>query len=377
MPKRYQDPSLEKRTDVAQPFWFVRVRLRKGEPRRPLKLGFVKDMNLKQAKKKRAEVLTAVNSGLLISQARCKFHELVERFENGRVPQFAVPTQKWYVSLIHGHILPAFGDRQLADIDAAMVEGWLTGKEREGLSWWSRKGLRSVMSNIFATAIKWDMWTGKNPVENVTVGRKRLVREKRLVTSEQFRAILVGVGDQTQFMILIASLVGLRISEVLGLRWSDVDFEKRTLAIERRWYRGDVDELKSEARRGTRGIGPLAGEFQRRYPGPHKRDEYVFLGDEGGNPPDERDILRYELRPILKKLGIYYPGCGWHIYKRAHITYRQTVGGATPVEAQKAGGHSSLDMTCLYSLSDMDREQEQVTKVYDFLMGAAPTEVKQ
>ena len=40
-------------------------------------------------------------------------------------------------------------------------------------------------------------------------------------------------------------------------------------------------------------------EFKRRYPGPQARESYIFVGDDGRTPPDERDILRYEVRPIL------------------------------------------------------------------------------
>jgi hypothetical protein len=33
-------------------------------------------------------------------------------------------------------------------------------------------------------------------------------------------------------------------------------------------------------------------EIKLRYPGPHKRDEFVFLGEDGQTPPDDRDLLR-------------------------------------------------------------------------------------
>jgi integrase len=39
-------------------------------------------------------------------------------------------------------------------------------------------------------------------------------------------------------MLLIAVLIGLRISEIMGLCWSDIDLEAATLTVERRWYRG-------------------------------------------------------------------------------------------------------------------------------------------
>jgi integrase len=373
MPKKYQNPKLEKRTDVATPFWFIRVRVQdpsKKKARTPLKLGFVHEMNLKEAMRKRGEILHTVNAGLLISQAQVRFRELVEQFKSARIPLLGTAASARYVSCIDRHILPAFGERMLMDIDRPMVEAWLAGKEKDGLSWWSRQGLKGVLGAIFAAAKEWSLWTGDAPTTGVKLGRKRLTREKRLVTSDQFRAILLLLREETRFMILIAALVGLRISEVLGLQWRDIDLDAETLTVSRRWYRGDVDEPKNEAAERTRQIPGLASEFRRRYPGPQARERYVFTGDDGQTPPDERDILRYELRPVLKRLKLHYPGFGWHAFRRMNITLRQHE-GATPIEAQKQAGHSSLDMTMLYSLTEAGRERQQVERIFELLTGPA------
>jgi hypothetical protein len=53
---------------------------------------------------------------------------------------------------------------------------------------------------------------------------------------------------------------------------------------------------------------------------------------------------------------------------RQNITWRQTEGGATPLEAQKAAGHASLDMTYLYTLADKERERAQVQAMFDKLI---------
>jgi hypothetical protein len=102
----------------------------------------------------------------------------------------------------------------------------------------------------------------------------------------------------------------------------------------------------------------------------------VFIGDDGVMPPDDRDLLRYEFRPVLKRLKLYYTGFGWHAFRRQNVTWRQQVGGATPLEAQRAAGHASLDMTYLYTLTDTERERAQVQAIFDKLMElpAGPTQ---
>jgi hypothetical protein len=50
----------------------------------------------------------------------------------------------------------------------------------------------------------------------------------------------------------------------------------------------------------------------------------------------------------------------------SRITWRQKV-GATPIEAQKAAGHASLDMTFLYTQTDEAREREHVRRILERL----------
>jgi len=370
MPRKYQNPKLETRRDVKRPYYFIRVTLpgRDGTRRRVAKiLGFCDQVNRKDAQKLRAEALDVVNAGRLLLQTRIKFRDLARQFKEARLPQFGAGTQKWQCSLIDNHIVPAFGDRLLADIDKQSIEAWLVGKERDHLAWWTRKALRSVVASMFAAARDWNLWTGDSPTVGVRIGRKKEVREKRLLTAEQVRLILAAVSEDARLMILTALLIGLRISEICGLQWGDIDFERGTLTVRRRWYRGDVDEPKTEASRRVRELGPLAVEFSRRRRG-GKSSDYIFA--ENDIPVDERDILRYEIRPALKRLKLHYPGFGWHAFRRANVTLRQTIGGATPLEAQKAAGHARVDVTMLYTLTDAERDRDQVRAIFDSLMGS-------
>ena len=75
---------------------------------------------------------------------------------------------------------------------------------------------------------------------------------------------------------------------------------------------------------------------------------------------------------MLIRLKLYYSGFGWHAFRRQNITWRQQIGGATPLEAQKAARHASLDMTYLYSLPDAERETSQQQAMFDKLMGTTP-----
>jgi len=81
---------------------------------------------------------------------------------------------------------------------------------------------------------------------------------------------------------------------------------------------------------------------------------------------DDRDLQQHVFRPAAEAVGIYHPGFGMHTFRCLNVTWRQEV-GATPIEAQKAAGHASLDMTFLYTQTDEVRERDHVNRIMDRL----------
>lgn len=378
MPKKYQSGKLEIRKDVGRPYYFVRaskpvadkVTGARRSLRKQYPLGFVDEINIKEARKLRAELLETINAGRFVAQSNVLFKDLVRRFNEIRLKQLGVTTQAQYSCQIKNHLLPAFGKLKLCEIDRPAVEEFLAVKA-DTLGWWARNNLRSILSALFKAAKDWKLFDGDSPTIGVRIGKMKFAREKRLLTVEQLRALLAALPDRLRFIALLQFGLGLRISETLGLKWKDVDFENGIVAIRRRWYRGDLSEqTKTETSTADLRLSPsMKTEIQLRYPGPHKREEFIFLGEDGKMPPDDRDLLRFEFRPVLRRLGLYYPGFGFHAFRRQNITWRQTIGGAEPLEAMKGARHGSLDMTLLYTLTDHERETAQQQAMFDYLMG--------
>lgn len=364
MPRRFQSGKLLVRGK--RPYWYIKVSVPVITADGPKKareekiLGFCDEMKRKDAEKKRSEILEAVNSHKVMASANVKFSEVAERFRKAELPLLGVAARARYESNIKVHLLPAFGEMRLSQIDTLTVQEWLNTKM--DLSWWSRQGMNGVLGAMFGAAERWHLVDkGTNPTEGIRLGKKKLAREKRKLTIPQLQGILGAVQERERLIITVLFALGLRISECLGLKWKDIDWEKGLVSIERRWYRGDIDETKTEKSERVLALGPLVDEFKRRYPGPQAADTFVF--DDGGLPPDDRDLLRWNFRPVLKALKLYYLGFGWHAFRRENITLRQTLGGATPMEASKAAGHSSMDMSLEYFLDDHARQAEQVSKM--------------
>jgi integrase len=204
----------------------------------------------------------------------------------------------------------------------------------------------------------------------VKIGRMKAKRSKRIPDGADLGKFLEAIpdtrlinGDGARLIVITACAAGLRISEVLALTPADVDMNNETLRVDRRWRRGDEDQPKSEASKRLRQIGGLAAVLQA-YAGGKSAHEYIFTRD--GIPLDDRDLQRDVFRPTAEAVGIYYEGFGMHVFRRLNVTWRQQE-GATPVEAQKAAGHSSLDMTMLYTQTEDDRERDHVGRILERL----------
>ena len=252
---------------------------------------------------------------------------------------------------------------KLSEIDRLAVEQWLAAKPH--LSWWTKDGLRRLLARVFTAAEEWGWFEGKKPTSGVRLGPKKLVYKKRLLAIQEFRMLLAALDEEMRFLVLILFGLGLRISEALSLKWGDIDWQVQAIALDRRWYRGDMsDFMKTEGSAATMRLSPsLLAEFARRR---GKPEDLLFPG-ENGNPYDDRDLGRERLRPVLKRLGLYTRGNLWHQFRRMYNTYLQQA-GATPLEAQKAMRHASLDMTYLYTLTDAEREVAQQQAMFDKLM---------
>jgi integrase len=73
---------------------------------------------------------------------------------------------------------------------------------------------------------------------------------------------------------------------------------------------------------------------------------------------DDRDILQHFLRPAAVALGLYYPGFGFHAFRREAVTETADLLGIG--QAMKLAGHSSADISLLYTLDDHDRQASAV-----------------
>jgi len=152
-------------------------------------------------------------------------------------------TQRVYWTNLKRPILPRWGDYQLRKVSSVEVEDWLKSLL---LASATKAKLRNLMSAVFRHAIRYG-WLGQyeNPIAMVRVSAKRK-RAPETVTAEEFRSLLAELPDRERAIGVICATTGLRVSEVLGLKWEDIDFVLGTANVFRSVTDGHVEHCKTE-----------------------------------------------------------------------------------------------------------------------------------
>lgn len=187
------------------------------------------------------------------------------------------------------------------------------------------------------------------------LGQKTYKRERRLLADDQLRTTFDKADPQLRLIIEIAAMTGLRISEILGLRHQDIHLDQRFITPSVRFYRGEMDTLKTKASHEPRVIDTELCEAIRQWMADHP-SLYLFPRDMDNTRPTASDVVRDRLRTIAKAAGFYYEGFGFHAFRRLFITRIQQV-GATSIETANWAGHADEGTTKHYTLPDLERRQ--------------------
>jgi integrase len=160
------------------------------------------------------------------------FGALLDRYIAEEIPT-RKSTRGSYLSIIRKHLRPRWERLFIPEIKPAMIHTWLQSLTIEPIS----KGhVRSLMSRLFDLAALWEYLPPErcNPLELVKVKNvTKRTKETVVITQEQFRDVIWRLPPHVNVVAVLAGCLGLRVSEALGLKWSDLDGMKQAVRIQR------------------------------------------------------------------------------------------------------------------------------------------------
>lgn len=271
-------------------------------------------------------------------------------------PSRSASTTHGYTMIIRNHLIPALGNICLADLTAAQVQQYLNHKQEEGLCANTVRKHHSVLHNALEQARKQEL-IDRNVVEMAARPSATQPVHHYYDAETMQRLFQALEGTSMELAVKLAGYLGLRRSEICGLKWSHVDRQAKiiTIAEARTAVNGkSVDKEpknnSSVRRLGYEGLSDLENvleqmwrrrEAERKRLGSQYCDRGFVLCHSGGHPY-QPDYLSNRLQRVLAGKGLPYVTLHGLRHSFASIAHSQNV----PLFGiSRALGHSSTATT--------------------------------
>lgn len=258
------------------------------------------------------------------------FHTYVET--NNKLSE-----QKAKYLMLRKHLVPSFGPLPLDRIDSLRIEQFKAVRLRSGLSPKTVNNIIAVLAKCLRTAEDW------GELERVPKMKPLRVEPPGfdyLSIAEAERLIAAVPDEPWHAMVLVALRTGLRIGELIGLEWGDVNLDNGILTVRRSVFGRHIVSPKSNRIRHI----PLTDKAYRtlveiRQPtGPvFGRVGGVRLNDQLARRTLRRFCIQANLRPI-----------GWHVLRHTFASHLAMSGVSIKV-IQELLGHSDVRTTMRYA----------------------------
>ena len=301
---------------------------------------------------------------------------IAARYESERIPA-RFSTARMYRSWLRNHILPRWGPVSVNDLQPRDVELWLHSL---ALSPKSKAHIRAMLRIL----VDFAMWAGvltvsRNPIELVVVkGATKRTRHPRSLTVEAFQKLIPELEEPFRTMAKLAVCFGLRVSELLAIKWADVDWLNGKLSIERAIVMQNVDEVKTVASRKQMTIAPELLEVLKQWKQttqfPQESDWMFASPVKLGRLPISYSWYERQLIAAAERAGI--GKLGSHAMRHTHRAWLDAVG--TPIAAQqRMMRHTDIRTTMnVYGDIVTDEMSEAHSKVVGLALNGAQTERK-
>jgi len=341
---RYQQGSLiREERKVGPNVWIFRWREQtpEGRVKRKVVVGTVEQYRSKAAAQKAAEALRVdINRETWMPST---VEQLVTHYTARELPSKAHTTRAVYGSYIRTWVVPHWGVRSVSDVKTVAVEEWLKGLP---LANGSKAKVRNVMHALFNHAMRHE-WAEKNPITLVRQSAKRL-RTPDVLDVDETKALLSKLENPFWTMVFLAATTGLRVSELLGLKWKDISFDTLEIHLSRAIVDGVVGDMKTEASHKPLALDSALAEVLVDWRGrtPSNCDEdWVFASPEklGQQPYWPDSALRKAVRPAAVRAGIV-KHIGWHTFRHSFATLLKANGEDVKV-VQESLRHANSRIT--------------------------------
>jgi len=274
-------------------------------------------------------------------------------------------TREGYAKSLKKYIYPAIGDRPIDQVTHLMLTELLGGIKASKKT---RNNTLIPIRRVFDLAFT-DGLIPANHAARLRYARHQLPEPDPL-SPEEVEAVLAKIreryGDEVENWFGFGFFAGLRTSEQIALRWSDVDLKAGVMKVQRARVRREEKETKTATTRHHELSGRARVYLERQRAHTQLKGDAVFLDPvTGKNFNDDKPPRERYWRPILAALGLRYrePYQMRHTYATMAI-----MAGASPIYVSRQMGNSPRIVFKHYArwIESADRGRER-KKIDDFM----------
>lgn len=283
---------------------------------------------------------------------------LADNYRKTELPLKSRSTQDLHNHELDRYILPRWAKTYVDEVRVLEIKKWLIAIAQEHEFTTESIGkTKHVFSRLYSYGSENELIpTNLNPVKACNIkGVGAKSKNKAIVVSPEIAwKIAMSLPIMHRTLVLLAAGTGMRMSELLGLRWGDIDFTTKTIALNRTWVYGRIGDGKNEESRKPVVIGNRTAEFLQEW---HRETPYAGDKDwvfasfklKGARPISGSQFVKDYVRPRFVEHGLieadYTGRAGLHAFRHSLATVLIVEENVDPKTAQSLLRHTDSAMT--------------------------------
>jgi integrase len=281
-------------------------------------LSFAKPSDRKAAERILAAVRREIELGTFYFPKHFPDHPAARRFRKGHQIAVSEALKQWllakrstiepttyrsYEKAAVYHLIPAFGNYRLSELRTSDIEQWLQSLDVCGKT---KNNALIPLRAVYRQALRDDK-IERDPVEKIPLFQHR-AKEPDPLSRAEMEAVLNASEGQIQNIIEFALWTGLRTSELIAVRWMDVDFNAGKVHIRMtRTNQGEKDHGKTATSMRAIDLHPQARDALLRQQRFTQGKTFIFENPRTGEPwKHDGPYRKVAWTPTLAKAGVPY-----------------------------------------------------------------------